>query len=193
MAQSGYIVKVLKHFGIEECRPVITPQALGNLLEPTEDGQPGVNDPNIPYRELVVFTARYTAGTRKCGSDSGKYMSKYTKEHFVMAMRVLCYLRGSCEYGLLWEKPDSPDLHFTAYADADLGREKDDRRLITGFVLQMNGCTYVYKSHKQRIVHDNTCSTEFIAATESSVIIVWTLNLCQELKLRRLGLYPLSQ
>ncbi|OWY93283.1 LOW QUALITY PROTEIN: Copia type Polyprotein [Phytophthora megakarya] len=179
MAQSGYIVKVLKPFGIEECRPVITQQALGNLLEPTEDGQPGVNDPNIPYRELVgCLQYLLQAGTRKCGSDTRKYMCKYTKDHFVMAMRVLCYLQGSCEYGLLWEKPDSPDLHFTAYADAELGSEKDDRRSITGFVLQMNGCTYVYKSHKKRIAHDNTCSIEFIAATESSVIIVWTLNLC---------------
>ncbi|OWZ17082.1 Copia type Polyprotein [Phytophthora megakarya] len=112
-------------------------------------------------------------------------MSKYTKEHFVMAKRVLRYLRGTCEYGLLWKKPDSPDLHFTAYADADLGSEKDDRRSITDFVLQINGCTYAYKSHKPRIAHDDTCSTEFIAAAECSVMIVWTHNLCQELKLRR--------
>ena len=64
------------------------------------------------------------------------------------------------------------DLNFTAYADADLGSEKDDRRSITGFVLQMNGCTYAYKSNKQTITHDHTCSTEFIAAAECSVMIV---------------------
>uniref|UniRef100_H3H3Z1 Reverse transcriptase Ty1/copia-type domain-containing protein n=1 Tax=Phytophthora ramorum TaxID=164328 RepID=H3H3Z1_PHYRM len=68
-----------------------------------------------------------------------------------------------------------------SYADADLGSEKDDRRSITGFVLQMNGCTYAYKSHK----HDDTCSTEFIAAAECSVMIVWAHNLCKELNLRR--------
>ncbi|KAE8996440.1 hypothetical protein PF005_g19546 [Phytophthora fragariae] len=73
-------------------------------------------------------------------------MSKYTKDHFVMAKRVLRYLQGTRDYGLLWKKPSCPDFHFTAYADADLGSEKDDRRSITGFVLQMNGCTYAYRT-----------------------------------------------
>ncbi|OWY90649.1 Transposable element, partial [Phytophthora megakarya] len=45
MSQSGYIDKVLKRFGMEECRPVATPQALGNLPETVEDDEPGVNDP----------------------------------------------------------------------------------------------------------------------------------------------------
>ncbi|OWZ08972.1 polyprotein [Phytophthora megakarya] len=112
-------------------------------------------------------------------------MSKYTKEDFVMAKKVLRYLRGTCEYGRFWKNPGSPGLHFTAYADADLGSDKDDRKSISGFVLQINGCTYAYKSHKQRTSHDDTCSTEFIAAAECSVMIVWTHNLCQELKLRR--------
>ncbi|GMF18007.1 unnamed protein product [Phytophthora fragariaefolia] len=75
-----------------------------------------------------------------------------------MAKRVLRYLQGTCDYGFLWKKPASPDLHFTAYADADLGSEMDDRRSITGFVLQMNGCTYAYKSDKQSIAHADTCS-----------------------------------
>ncbi|OWZ04704.1 Methylmalonate-semialdehyde dehydrogenase [Phytophthora megakarya] len=163
MSQRGYIDKVLKRFGMENCRPVSTPQVLGNQPEPVEEGQAGVNDPNVP-----------------------KYMSKYTREHYVMAKRVLRYLQGTRDYGLLWEKPASPDLHFTAYADADLGGEKDDRQSITGYVLQMNGCTYAYKkSHKQSITYDDTCSSEFVAAAECSVMIVWTHNLCEELKLHR--------
>ncbi|KAG2793220.1 hypothetical protein PC118_g23513 [Phytophthora cactorum] len=93
------------------------------------------------------------------------------------------YLKGTRDCGLLWKKPASPNLHFTAYADADLGSEKDDRRSITGFVLQMNGCTYAYKSHKQSITQD--CSAEFIAAAECSVMIVWIHNLCEELNLSR--------
>lgn len=77
--------------------------------------------------------------------------------NFTMAKRVLRYLRGAVDYGLVWEKVESPDLHFTAYAEADLGNEKDDRHSITGFVLQLNGCTFAYKSSKQRIVTDGTC------------------------------------
>ena len=90
----------------------------------------------------------------------------------MLAKRVLRYLQGTREFGLLWKKPACPELHFTAYADADLGSDKDDRRSITGFVLQMNRCNYAYKSRKQAIAHDDTCSTEFIAAAECSVMII---------------------
>ncbi|KAE8965425.1 hypothetical protein PF011_g28292 [Phytophthora fragariae] len=172
---------------MENCRPVATPQALGNLPQPVGENEPGVNDPGIPYRELVGCLQYLVQGTRPEIANAvrtlGKYMSKYTKEHFVIVKRVLRYLKCTRDYGLLWKKPASPDLHFTAYADADLGSEKDDRKSITGFVLQMNGCIYAYKSHKQSITQDDTCSAEFIAAAECSVMIIWTHNLCEELKL----------
>lgn len=45
-------------------------------------------------------------------------------------------------------RPSKKDLQIVAYAYADLGNEKDNRRSVTGFVLQMEGCTYAYSSHK---------------------------------------------
>ncbi|GMF23102.1 unnamed protein product [Phytophthora fragariaefolia] len=107
ISQRGYIGMLLKRFGMESCRPVTTPQAVGNLPDPVDGDQPGVNDPNIPYRELVG------------------------------ALNTWCK------------------------------------------------CTYAYKSHKQSIAQDDTCSAEFIAAAECSVMIMWTHNLSEELKVRR--------
>ena len=49
----------------------------------------------------------------------------------------------------------------------------------------MNGCTNAYNSRKQTIAYEDTCSTNFIAAAEGSVMIIWTHNLCEELDLRR--------
>ncbi|GMF25087.1 unnamed protein product [Phytophthora fragariaefolia] len=172
ISQRGYIDKLLKRFGMESCRPVTTPQAVGHPPDPVDDDQPGVNDPNIPYRELVGGLQYLMQGTHPDIANAvrtlGEYLSKYTKEHFVIAKRVLRYLKATRDYGLVWNKPATTDLHFTAYADADLRSEKDDRRSITGYVLLMNGCTYAYKSHKQSIAQDDTCSAEFIAAAECS-------------------------
>ncbi|POM76958.1 Hypothetical protein PHPALM_5746, partial [Phytophthora palmivora] len=122
---------------MEDCQPVATPQSLGDLPEPADEHDPGVNDPNIP-----------------------KYMSKYTKEHFTAAKRVLRYLQGTRDCGLLWKKSTSSDLHCIAYADADLGSERT-------------------------IADRSLASTEFIAAAECAVMIVWTHNLCEELNLHR--------
>ncbi|GMF18573.1 unnamed protein product [Phytophthora fragariaefolia] len=115
---------------------------------------------------------------------------------------IVRYLTGTTDYGLVWTVSDKvPDFQVAAYvdasrrslkevkveayADADLGNEKDDRRSVTGFVLQLNGCTYAYASRKQRLITDDTCSAEFVAAAESSTMMMWTLNLFEELGLRR--------
>ena len=87
------------------------------------------------------------------------------------------------------------DVQIVAYADADLGNESDDRRSVTGFVLQLEGCTYAYTSHKQRLITDDTCCSEFVAAAECSTMIMWTHNMCKELKVcrRRTILYEDNQ
>ena len=119
ISQSGYIGKVLNRFGMEECRPLSTPQALWNLTEPVEDNHTDINNPKLPYRELVGSLQYLVQGTRPELANAvrtlGKYMSKYTKEHFVLAKRIMRYLHGTREYGLLWKKPVGPDLKFTSW------------------------------------------------------------------------------
>ncbi|OWZ16541.1 LOW QUALITY PROTEIN: Retrovirus-related Gag-pol Polyprotein [Phytophthora megakarya] len=189
ISQRGQIEKMLKRFGMENCRAVPTPQTVGELPMPaTSDGE-GVNDPDLPYRAIVGCLQYLVQGSRPELANAvrtlGKYLNKYTRENFVMEKRVLRYLQGKRDYGLVLHKVVSPDLHFMAYADADLGNEKDGRYSITGYVLQVNGCTYAYKSRRQRIVTDDTCCAEFVAASECSIMIIWTHNLCKELNLKR--------
>lgn len=74
----------------------------------------------------------------------GKYLNGYTREHVVLAKRVLRYTAGTRKYGVMWEKPATPDLHFTEYGDADLRNAKDNLRSLSRFVLQMNGYTHAY-------------------------------------------------
>ncbi|KAG2990649.1 hypothetical protein PC121_g6111 [Phytophthora cactorum] len=189
ISQRGYIEKILERFQMDPCRAVATPQALGELPLSATSDQEGVNDSSLPYREIVGCLQYLVQCLRPELANAvrtlGKYLDKYTQANFTMAKRVLRYLRGTVDYGLVRKKLESPDLHFTAYADADLGNEKDDRHSITGFVLQLNGCTFAYKSRKQRVVTDDTCCVEFIAASECSTMIMWTHNLSKELGLKR--------
>ncbi|GMF24868.1 unnamed protein product [Phytophthora fragariaefolia] len=161
ISQRGQIEKILKRFQMAKCRAVATPQTLGPLPLPATLDDEDVNDPNVPYRAIVGCL---------------QYLVQCTRPDLANAVRALDkYLN----------KKESPDLHFVAYADADLGNEKDDRHSITGYVLQLNGCTYACISRKQRIVTDDTCCAEFVAASECSTMIVWTHNLCKELTLTR--------
>ncbi|GMF28765.1 unnamed protein product [Phytophthora fragariaefolia] len=189
ISQRGLIEKILQRFQMEKCRAVATPQTLGPLPLPATLDDEDVNDPNVPYRAIVDCLQYLVQCTRPDLANTvralGKYLNKHIHENYTMAKRVLRYLQGTSDFGLVWEKKESPDLHFVAYADADLGNGKDDRHSITGYVLQLNCCTYAYKSRKQRIVTDDTCCAEFVAASECSTMIVWTHNLCKELNLTR--------
>ncbi|KAE9289225.1 hypothetical protein PF008_g25927 [Phytophthora fragariae] len=192
ISQRGYIGRVLERFKMADCKAMPTPQAKGNFPLPGDPDREDVCvniDPDVDY-QCIVGSLQYQVSCSRPDIASavrtlGKFLTCYTKEHFVLAKRVLRYLQGTREYGLVWNKPALPGLHLIAYADADLGNEKDDRRSITGYVLQLNGCTFCYKSKKQPIMTDDTCSAEFVAASECSNMIMCTHNLCEELKLQR--------
>ncbi|KAE9001680.1 hypothetical protein PR002_g17848 [Phytophthora rubi] len=192
ISQRGYVAQLLERFKMAKCKAVPTPQVKGNFPLPGDpDKEPVcVNiDPDVDYQSIVGSLQYLVSCSRPDITNAvrtlGKFLTCYTKEHFVLAKRVLRYLQGTREFGLVWYKPDSPAMQLVAYADADLGNEKHDRRSITGYVLQLNGCTFAYKSRKQSIVTDDTCSAEFVADSECSNLIMWTHNLFAELKIER--------
>ncbi|KAE9002116.1 hypothetical protein PR003_g18342 [Phytophthora rubi] len=210
ISQKGYTEKILARCKMDKCKPVPTPQVKGNFPMPGDPKRESVcvnSDPEVDYRHIVGSLQYLVQCTRPDIANSvrtlGKYLNCFTREHHVLAKRVLRYLRGTSDYGLVWTKkkttgpnmqidayvdawrPPKPEVRIEAYADADLGNEKDDRRSISGYVLQMEGCTYAYSSHKQRLITDDTCSSEFVAAAECSTMIKWTHNLCKELGVRR--------
>ncbi|KAE8889902.1 hypothetical protein PF003_g25947 [Phytophthora fragariae] len=192
ISQRGYIGRILERFKMANCKATPTPQAKGDFPLPGDPGRETVcinMDPDVDYQCIVGSLQYLVSCSRPDIANAvrtlGKFLTCYTKKHFVLAKRVLRYLQGTREYGLVWNVTVPRGLQLAAYADADLGNEKDDRRSITGYVLQLNGCTFAYKSKKQPIITDDTCSAEFVAASECSNMIIWTHNLFEELKLRR--------
>ncbi|POM62801.1 polyprotein [Phytophthora palmivora] len=134
--------QLLERFKMASCKAVSTPQVKGNFLCPGGPDRETVCvnidpdvDPPVPDITNAVRTL-------------GKFLTCYTKEHFVFAKRVLRYLQGTCDFGLVWYKSETPGLQ--------LGNEKDDRRSITDYVLQLIGYTFAYKSKKQPIMTDDT-------------------------------------
>ncbi|POM63412.1 Hypothetical protein PHPALM_21193 [Phytophthora palmivora] len=188
ISQRGYIGQLLERFKKASSKDVSTPQAKGNFPCPGETVRVNI-DPDVDYQSIVGALQHLVSCSRPDIPNAvrtlGKFLKCYTKEHFVLAKRVLRYLQGTRGYDLVWFMSETRGLQLIAYADADLGNEKNDRRSITDYVLQLNGCTFACKSKKQPIMTDDTCSAEFVATSECSNMIVWTHKLCAELKLRR--------
>ncbi|POM64748.1 LOW QUALITY PROTEIN: Polyprotein [Phytophthora palmivora] len=178
ISQRGYIGQLLERFKMASCKAVSTPQAKGTFpcqQDPDRETVCVNIDPDVDY-QCIVGSLQYLVSCSKPDTSNavrilGKFLTCYTKEHFVLAKRVLRYLQSTRDYGLL-----------IANADTDQGNEKDDRCSVTGYVLQLNGCTFAYKSKKQPIMTNGTCSAGFVAARECSNMSCERTNYLQSIR-----------
>ncbi|PKA61604.1 Retrovirus-related Pol polyprotein from transposon TNT 1-94 [Apostasia shenzhenica] len=63
-----------------------------------------------------------------------RYMANPEKEHWNALKWILCYLKGTSDYGLLFEKNSDSDL-LASYVDSDYAGDLDKRRSTTKFIL----------------------------------------------------------
>jgi hypothetical protein len=116
-----------------------------------------------------------------------KYASCYTKEHWTLAMRVLKYLIGTQDHGLVYNIAEARDykaLTIEAWCDSDYANDKGDRKSITGYAVMLNGQAVSMASVKQDTVATGTCHAETIAASHCARDVVWLEMLLEECELK---------
>lgn len=147
MRQSSYIDEILKRFKMEECNPVSTPMDPGVKLDREKQFKGEID---LPYRELVGCLTYLATSTRPdiafAASHLGQFNSCYNEIHWKAAKRVLRYLKGTKDMGLVY-RADSKPLH--GYVDSDWGNSHIDRRSFSGFIFMLSGCAITWDSRKQ--------------------------------------------
>jgi hypothetical protein len=174
---------MLKKFKMNNCKPVSTPVECGNKLSKHEEGERV--DPKI-FRSLVG-SLRYLTCTRpdilyRVGHVS-RYMESLTIIHFKAAKRILRYIKGTIDFGLLY--PSSNEFKLVGYSDSDWGGDVDDRKSTTVFVFYLGSSAFTWSSKKQQIVTLSTCEAEYVAATSSVCHAIWLRKLLKELHMRQ--------
>ena len=92
-------------------------------------------------------------------SSVARYCANPTKDHWTAVKRILRYLKGTCNYGLLYRK-DAP-AELTGYSDAD-------RKSTSGYIYLLGGAAISWKSSKQSCVALSTTEAEYIALSSAS-------------------------
>jgi hypothetical protein len=187
ISQTAYIDRVLERFGMGEARPAASPQMQNEKMPPIELDENKTNDPKFPFRELVGALQYLVACTRPDLANVvrtlSRYSSSYTEENYQCAKRVLRYLRATRTYGLVYRREaEVLPLKVDAYCDADHANCPDTSRSITGYMLRLNGCTFMYKSKQQSKVTTDTCSSELIAASMCVEDLMWARKLLKEIR-----------
>ena len=106
LSQTGYAKKVLQHAKLGECNAVATPLE-ARVKFTNEEGRSTVN--TTVYRSLIG-SLRYLTHTRLDLLSSvgilSRYMESPTLEHYNGVKRILRYIKGTKDFGLLYKKGD---------------------------------------------------------------------------------------
>lgn len=166
--QAGYIQDVLRRFRMMDCNSVSTPLDASTKLYTSEpwDEHDGKRP---PYRELVraLLYLSITTGPDIAHAASllSQYNESFRKVHWAAAKRVLRYLKGSAQLGIVFSSRQGP---LTGFVDADWGGSVDDRRSFTGYAFVWNGGIVSWESKKQRTVALSSTESEYMALGEAA-------------------------
>ena len=187
LTQEAYVNKMLKVFGMEQCKPIATPMDKNKLTKQdcpqTQEEQNEMRD--IPYKELVGSLLYASVTTRPdiayAVNQVSRFMSNPGMKHWQACKRILRYLKGATKTGLVLNGADRSQPLLSAYSDADWAGDVDDRKSTTGTVMMMNGSVVSWMSKKQTTVALSTAEAEYMALGATIQEIRWIRNLLGEL------------
>ncbi|CAL0299548.1 unnamed protein product [Lupinus luteus] len=182
MNQKKYILEVLNKFNMTDCNASETPAEMNLKLDKCSDE--AMVDAT-QFRQ-IVGNLRYVCHTRPEISHSvgmiRRFMSDLRHSHMVAAKRILRYLKGTLDFGIIFPHQDAKlSSHLMAYSDSDWCGDIVDMKSTKGYIFMVAGAPISWCSQKERVVALSTCEAEYIAACAASCQTIWLSSLLLEL------------
>jgi hypothetical protein len=134
---------------------------------------------NVRYRE-AIGALMFREGTRPEIAVAVGTLAMHDQQplpkHWEALKRVLRYLRGSIDDGLVLCKVPTSELNLRIYADADWATNSEDRLSRSRSVSQIGDSTIWWKSRKQTSIAASSCEAEYMALFESAKDAIWLRN-----------------
>ncbi|RVX13233.1 Retrovirus-related Pol polyprotein from transposon RE1 [Vitis vinifera] len=102
--------------------------------------------------------------------------------HLQAAYRVLHYLKGNPEKGILFKKNNT--LALEACIDADYAGSLVDRRSTTGYCIFLGGNLVTWRSKKQNVVARSSAESEFRAIAQGLCELLWLKIILDDLRIK---------
>jgi hypothetical protein len=178
-----YLSALLERHGMSECNPVSTPMDPSVRLVPAADGdRDGLADVK-EYQQIVgelQFASLVARPDISCAVGTlAQFNVNPTSTHLGAAKRVLRYLKGSADLGVVYSPPSG---EASAFSDADWAGDRETRRSRTGYVVMINKGAVSWRSALQPTVALSTTEAEYMALTEVTKEVEWVRTFLKELK-----------
>ncbi|KAF5471074.1 hypothetical protein F2P56_011546 [Juglans regia] len=160
-------------------KPISSPMAAS--LKLSKFDSPDFEDATL-YRS-IVGGLQYLSLTRPDISFAVnkifQFMHSPKNSHWSAVKRVLRYLKGTINLGLLFRPQSS--LHLQTYCDVDWGGCPDDRRSTGGFCIYLGSHLVSWSSKKQSTVARSSTEVEYKSLASSAAETIWLQTVLREL------------
>ncbi|KAL0404096.1 UNVERIFIED_CONTAM: Secreted RxLR effector protein [Sesamum radiatum] len=185
--QLNYIEKVLKRFPMDKAHPLSTPMVVRSLDVNKDPFRPPVHNdkilgPKVPYLSAIGALMYLANNTRSDIVFSVNLLARYsstpTKRHWNGVKNILCYLCGTSDMGLYFERnKDAKTSNLVGYLDAGYLSVPHKAISQSGYVFMYGGTAISWRSTKQTLVATSSNHAELIALYEAGRECVWLRSL----------------
>ncbi|XP_066324124.1 secreted RxLR effector protein 161-like [Miscanthus floridulus] len=121
----------------------------------------------VHMRSDIAFTVGYVS----------HFMEDPREDHWAIVNRLLHYIKGMVDHGIIFPKTSGSRLQLTVFSDADIAGDIDGWRSTSGVLVFLGLAPISWLSLKQKVVALFTCETEYIAAATATCQVVWLRRL----------------
>jgi len=174
---STYLPKSIFHF-----TPADSSVKFSKSQPPTTDTEKNKMK-KYPYRQLIGCLL-YLLGTRPELYFIIVTLSRFVTNpgwlHWLGALYVLVYVRGSIGKGIVFKKKQSFSL--SVYVDSDWGSSVDDRKSISGYVIYLGSTPIIWRSKSQKgKPATSSCEAEYVSLSQCINEVLWLISFLKEL------------
>ena len=168
ISQSKYIESILKKEGLERCNPVAMPLDPGNPLKLNPEGN--VGDQSNSFARLLGELQFIANATRPNIAYTVNRLASYTAnpslQHVGALKRILWYLSGTRNLGIVYRALPQQPSFFYGYVDASYGNA-DEHKSIMGYIFLAGNGAITWSSRKQISVVLSLTEAEYVALSEA--------------------------
>ena len=126
ISQTKYIKEMLNFFGMEDCKPVITPMITSCKL--SKDNESKEVDQRL-YRSVIgilLYVTTSRLNVMQVVGQVARFQATPKETHVLAVKRIFRYLKGTTDFGLSY--PKGNDLILVSYTDADWAGNIDEKK-----------------------------------------------------------------
>ena len=179
--QSAYIQSLLKKYGMENSKPVLTPIEVNCILEKAVDDSDlfDLETYQSAVGSLMYLSTRTRPDITYAVCNVAKFCTKPTRTHWSAVKRIFRYLRGTDDLGILYSKDTTRSC--VGYSDADWAGDRNDRKSTSGYCFLLGSGLISWRTTKQSCVALSTAEAEYVALSGAAQEAVWLMSLFKDL------------